>query len=80
MRLATTTLAFTLILASAPLVAADLSTSPHIYTRRQLADCMTKRMYSNRTLSYNDAAKTCKDELQGSKTDAALSKTPKPVS
>ena len=79
MRLATTTLALSLILASAPLVAADLSTSAHTYTRRQLADCMSKRMSSDRTLSYNDAAKACKDELQGSKTDAALSKTSKPV-
>jgi hypothetical protein len=80
MRLATTTLAFSLVLASAPLVAADLPAPSHVNSKRQLADCMTKRMYSDRTLSYNDAAKACKDELQGSKTDAALSKAPKPVS
>jgi hypothetical protein len=81
MRVATTTLAFYFLLASAQLVAADLSsaTSSHVSRRQQLADCMTKRMYSNRALSYNDAAKACKDELQGSKTDAALSKAPKPV-
>lgn len=82
MRVATTTVALSFMLASAQLVAADPSnsTASHVSRRQQLADCMTKRMYSNRTLSYNDAAKACKDELQGSKTDAALSKTAKPVS
>jgi hypothetical protein len=80
MRFATITLAFGLTLASVPLIAADSSAPSHALGRRQLADCMTKRMAADRTISYNDAAKACKDELQGSKTDAALSKAPKPVS
>jgi hypothetical protein len=32
-------------------------------THRQLSDCMTKRMAASRTISYNDAAKVCKDQL-----------------
>jgi len=65
--------------ASAELLAAE-SAAPPQYSRRQLADCMTKRMYSDRTLSYNDAAKACKDQLRDKKTDAALNNVPKPVS
>jgi hypothetical protein len=79
MRLATS-LAFSFLLASAPLLATESANSSPTYTKRQLADCMTKRMYANRTLSYNDASKACKDELRGTKTDAALSNVPKPVS
>jgi hypothetical protein len=29
----------------------------------QVIDCMKKRMSSNRLISYNDAAKLCKDEV-----------------
>jgi len=29
--------------------------------KRQLQECMAKRMGANRTLSYNDAMRTCKD-------------------
>jgi hypothetical protein len=74
------TLAFSLFLASAPLLAAESMSTATSFTKRQLADCMTKRMYANRTLSYNDAAKVCKDQLRGNKTDAALNNTPKPLS
>jgi hypothetical protein len=80
MRRAPAMLSFCFAFAGAQVFAADLPTSAHVSPRRQLADCMTKRMYSDRTLSYNDAAKACKNELQGSKTDAALSKSSKPVS
>jgi hypothetical protein len=82
MRSAPMTLAFGFFLASTPLVAGEFAASPATYSKRQLSDCMLKRMYSDRTLSYNDASKACKDELRGSKTDAALSNTntPKPVS
>lgn len=75
-----TTLAFSFLLANVPLLAAESTSSPPSFTKRQLADCMTKRMYADRTLSYNDAAKACKDQLRGSKTDAALNNAPKPVS
>jgi hypothetical protein len=81
MRCATMTvlIVLTSVLASAELLAGESATPPQ-YSRRQLADCMTKRMYSDRTLSYNDAAKACKDQLRGKKTDAALNNVPKPVS
>ena len=72
--------AFSFVLGSANLLAAEPSNPPPQYSKRQLADCMTRRMYSNRTLSYNDAAKACKDQLRGNKTDAALNNAPKPVS
>ena len=80
MRFAVTIVAFSLGLASANLLAAESANPPPQYSKRQLADCMTRRMYSNRTLSYNDAAKACKDQLRGNKTDAALDNAPKPVS
>jgi hypothetical protein len=35
--------------------------------KRQLNDCMTRRMSANRTLSYNDAMRACKDRLQPAK-------------
>jgi hypothetical protein len=74
-----TTLSFSLLLASAPTIAGEsMSTLPS--SKHQLAECMTKRMQASRTLSYNDAAKACKDEVRGNKTDAALNKAPKPVS
>jgi hypothetical protein len=81
MRFAHFTLACGLLLASRPLLAGDLAAAPPPYSKRQLSDCMLKRMYSDRTLSYNDASKACKDQLRGKKTDAALSNanTPKPV-
>jgi hypothetical protein len=74
------TLAFISLLASAPLLAAESASSAPSFSKRQLADCMTKRMYANRAVSYNDAAKACKDQLRGNKTDAALNNAPKPVS
>ena len=76
------TLALGFFLASAPLLADQVASSIPQYSKRQLSDCMLKRMSSDRSLSYNDAAKTCKDQLRGNKTDAALSNTNsrKPVS
>ena len=35
--------------------------------RQQINDCMTKRMAANKTLSYNEAMRTCKALLQPSK-------------
>ncbi len=37
--------------------------SPPVPIRRQIAACMTKSMSANRTLSYNDAQKDCKDRV-----------------
>ena len=35
--------------------------------KRQLSDCMSRRMGADRTLSYKDAMRTCKDRLQPAK-------------
>jgi hypothetical protein len=45
---------------------------------RQISDCMTKKMSANRTLSYNDARKACKERLQPAK-DEVASNTPVPA-
>ena len=33
-------------------------------TRRQITDCMKKQMSANRGLSYNEATKTCKEQVK----------------
>ena len=82
MRLAITTFTICLIMGSALVSATPSTGTTAQIPRRQLADCMRKRMTSDRTLSYNDASKACKDQLRGGKTDAALNKPApsKPVS
>jgi hypothetical protein len=35
--------------------------------KRQLVECMIRRMGANRTLSYNDAMRTCKESIQPAK-------------
>jgi hypothetical protein len=45
--------------------------------KRELANCMTRMMTARRTLSYNDAAKGCKEQLQGHKLQAASHEPPK---
>lgn len=32
--------------------------------RRQVVDCMSKRMSLNKSISYNEAAKACKDQMK----------------
>jgi len=39
------------------------ASSPAAMARRQLNDCMSKRMAASRTLSYNEANKICKERL-----------------
>ena len=46
--------------------------------KRQMAECMTKRMTANKTLSYNDARKGCMERLQPGK-DEVASITPVPA-
>ena len=31
--------------------------------KRQILDCMTKRMFADRAISYNDAMKACRDRI-----------------
>jgi hypothetical protein len=38
--------------------------SPAIIAKRQLSECMTKRMSANKTLSYIDAMRACKERMQ----------------
>lgn len=47
--------------------------SPAVIARHQLSECMSKRMSANRTLSYNDAMRVCKERLQPPKDLAAIS-------
>lgn len=35
--------------------------------KRQLSGCMSRRMGADRTLSYKDAMRTCKDRMQPAK-------------
>ena len=46
--------------------------------KRQISECMTKKMMANKTLSYNDARKGCKERLQPGK-DEVASITPVPA-
>jgi len=38
--------------------------SPAVIAKHQLSECMTKQMSANRSLSYNDAMRACKQRLQ----------------
>ena len=48
--------------------------------KRQVIDCMNKRMAASRTLSYNDASRICNDQVKGQilaqQTNVAASATP----
>ncbi|HEY2683367.1 MAG TPA: hypothetical protein VGI93_07665 [Steroidobacteraceae bacterium] len=68
----------TLMMISVPIQAQDEAAGPAI-NHRQLADCMMRHMASNRLLSYNDAAKTCKDLLKPHKADTAANVAAKPA-
>jgi hypothetical protein len=42
-----------------------------VISKRQLNGCMVKRMGSNKALSYNDAMRICKEQLQPGKESLA---------
>jgi hypothetical protein len=44
--------------------------SPPLPLKRQIVACMNKSMSANRTLSYNDAQKDCKDRILASSQNA----------
>ena len=53
------------VFASAQAPAADASAeSAWVAAKRQLLGCMSKRMSANRTVSYNEARKTCAAQLK----------------
>jgi hypothetical protein len=66
--------AFSSLLLSAQTAVAQPE-SPAIIAKHQLIDCMTKRMSANRTLSYNDAMRACKERLQPPKDVASINPT-----
>jgi hypothetical protein len=50
--------------------------SAAIIAKHQLSECMSKQMSANRSLSYNDAMRACKQRLQPPKdTLAAMNPT-----
>jgi hypothetical protein len=38
--------------------------SQSVNAKRQMIDCMSKRMHSNKWISFNDAKRVCRDKLQ----------------
>jgi hypothetical protein len=48
-------------------------------SRRQVMDCMTKRMSANKTVSYNEAIKACKDQMKTQSDNLASNAPIKPV-
>lgn len=66
------------MLVGAQAIAVDSAGQSRI-PRRQMMDCMMKRMSSDKSLSYNEATKVCKDLLR-TQNDKLASNTPiKPV-
>jgi hypothetical protein len=59
-----------LLLVGAHAVAAP-PTSQAAIMKRQLHECMARRMGANKMLSYNDAMRTCKERAQPSKESLA---------
>lgn len=48
--------------------------------RRQLMDCMTRRMSADKTLSYNEAAKRCKEQMKTKDATVISNNLAKPAS
>jgi hypothetical protein len=42
-----------------------------VSAKRQMIECMSKRMSANRTLTYNAALQACKDKLRAQKAELA---------
>lgn len=66
------------LLGAIPALAADPG-SRVISAKRQLALCMTKRMSDSKTLSYNEASKLCKEQLQVHQSTLTSSVLAKPM-
>lgn len=58
--------------------AADAGSHPPS-AKRQLVMCMTRRMSDSRTLSYNEATKLCKEQLEAQRVTLAQSVLAKPM-
>jgi hypothetical protein len=46
--------------------------TPAVLAKHQLSECMSKRMSANRSLSYNDAMRACKEHSQPPKDLASI--------
>lgn len=58
----------TALLATSHAFASDWKGQPLAVKRQivaQMLTCMKKRMYGDRQISYNEASKLCRDEVQG---------------
>jgi hypothetical protein len=60
-----------LMLASAPAFSSEPNDSAAAATPRQVAHCMMKRLRADRSESYRDAFRTCKQELAAPNSDLA---------
>jgi hypothetical protein len=61
-----TAIAMTGLLIGAQALAVDSTGQPTISKRQliaQMVGCMRKQMSANKAISYNDALKTCKDQM-----------------
>jgi len=58
--------------------AADVASRP-VSAKRQLVLCMTKRMSDSKTLSYNEATKLCKEQLEAQRVTLTTSVLAKPM-
>ena len=67
------------MLMSTPALAVD-PTNHSAPNRHQLIACMTKRMSASRAVSYNEAARLCKDQLKAQNTPVAPAAAVKPSS
>ncbi len=59
--------ASTVLLLSVSAAAVEPTAPSGALLRQQVNDCMAKKMAANKTLSYNEAMRTCKAGLQPSK-------------
>ena len=53
-------------MSNAPAAFSQEPQSPPLPLKRQMAACMNKSMSANKSLSYNDAQKDCKDRVLAS--------------
>jgi hypothetical protein len=59
---------------------ADESASRSRIARRQMADCIIKKMSANRMVSFNEATKACKDLAKADENELASNASAKTVS
>jgi ABC-type proline/glycine betaine transport system permease subunit len=70
------------VMAGAALICAQALADPmshSVSNKHQLIACMTKRMSASRSVSYNDAAKLCKDQLKAQNSSVTPSAAVKPA-